>query len=108
MPAAEIHIADEHHGHDDHEDQGDHLAPVRLAGHESAAAVALVVKAGVRPGVDAADAERHEEPERGMSSAPRPSAMNRPTNTSHTQITGSPMPASPSTTPPSQRPSLLR
>ncbi len=43
------------------------------------------------------------------SSAPSPSAMNRPTKANRTQMTGSPRcPASPRATPPSQRPSLLR
>jgi hypothetical protein len=67
--AAEIHIADEDHGHDDHEEEGDDLALVRLAGHEPAPAVGRDLGGERRcpaAGTDATDAERHEEPERGV------------------------------------------
>ncbi len=63
--AAEIDLADEGHGDNDHGEQSDDLPTVRLAGHEPAAAVAHGLREGGRPvGVDAADAQRHEEPER--------------------------------------------
>lgn len=62
----EVHVADEDHGHDDHEEEGDHLAAVGLAGHEPAAAVQGGLGGDGRGPlvVDAAHAERDEEPER--------------------------------------------
>lgn len=78
--AAEVHIADEDHGHDDHEEQGDDLPLVRLAGHEPAAAVGGGLGGDARrtprtdraDSSDPADAERHEEPERGIQQGPQP------------------------------------